>query len=234
MKITLLILLLCSTYTLNAYADESMSDESVASMSSVTSAVGRGAITHLHNGSYAVSSPAREAHLMKVRQTMEDEILGVNAYTGHGDTPPIEFISAVGVNEQYVFHTIGKGPTQSIVKVSNVQKSAQAGEGSLNGTLLLPASGHTGAANARLYAASDTYSMTYSISSDAAGKQFPSGEKSLIKDAKSLGVVTLHEVSIPVFKGHMTRISYYRSGSGGPDGYFDGRVIDFIPTDINP
>lgn len=236
MKITLLILLLCSTYTLRAIADESISAELVTAESIFTpgnsvAIVGRGAITHLHGGNYAASNHARETHIMQIRQTMEDEILGVKAYAGHGDTPPIEFISEYGVNEQYVFHTIGNGPTQSIMKVSNVQKSAQAGEGFLNGTLMLPASGHTGAANARLYAASDTYSVTYSISSDAAGKQFSGAEKSLIKDTKSLGFVTLHEVSIPMIKGHVTRIFYYRSGSGGPGGYYDGRVIDFIPTD---
>jgi hypothetical protein len=193
----------------------------------------RSSISHKDNsGSYAQTSAAREAEITRIRQKMEDEVLGVGAFVGHGDTPPIEFVSADGVQESYASHSDGANHQMTVIKVGKVDVGAKANEGVLKGTLLVPASGHTGAANARLYAAKDTFTVRYEVSLDAQGTKFPSeygdAGSALSEDAKSLGLVTANELNIPLVKNHVTRIYYFRSGSGGPAGYFDGRVIDFV------
>jgi hypothetical protein len=193
----------------------------------------RASITHKDaSGAYEKSSAAREAEIARIRQNIEDEILGHGAFVGKGDTPPIEFISEDGVKETYRSHSDGANHEMTVIEVSNMSPGAKVEEGILKGTLLTPVSGHTRNLNdINEWAKNDTYTVRYEISDDS-GTKFASAYgdkgKALLHDVKSLGYVSANELNIPLVKGRVTRIYYFRSGSGGPSGYFDGRVIDFV------
>ena len=185
--------------------------------------------THtMSDGKFAATSVARELGITKLTQEMLNMVLGIKQ---HGDTPPMEFVPAEGAQATYLTRADGDSGIVTRIQVKNAHLNAQ-GEAVLEGTLLLPASGHTGEASARKYAVSDTYTIRLQTSVDANGKQYPSSYgdsgKALIQDAKSLDLVTSHEMAIPLVAGKVVAIYYFRSGSGGPAGYFDGRVIEFV------
>jgi hypothetical protein len=175
------------------------------------------------------TSAAREKEIAARQKKMEDEVLGQGAYAGHGDTPPIELFAEDGVKMTFLSHTDGTSGVPTKIVLSNVGSS-----GVLRATMLVPVSGHTGAANARAWSTTDTFSLTTDVSQDKNGTQWggnhseSASEKPLVTDVKSLGLVTSQEVSVQLSKDHVTRVLYYRSGSGGPGGYWDGRVIELV------
>jgi hypothetical protein len=186
----------------------------------------RGAFTH-NDG--VPSSAKREAEMRENHKEMSDQVLGVGEYRGHGDTPPMEFFAAEGVGAKFEFKTDGISGKPTRILLSNL-----GAEGLLRGTLLVPVSGHTGAANARAWSKTDTYTLKLDTSKDAAGKQWNNSysesgpEAALVSGAKSLDIITAHDLNIQMAKGKGVRILYFRSGSGGPSGYFEGRVIELI------
>jgi hypothetical protein len=100
------------------------------------------------------------------------------------------------------------------IKVSGLGSS-----GKLPLTLLLPVSGHTGAANARKWAKSDTYDIVMNSSS---------GSTHLASNKKSLGVVTVQEIIVSLKKNETVTIMYDRSGSAGPGGFSEGRYLEIV------
>lgn len=180
------------------------------------------------NGVEVPTSLAREAEMQKYDKLMKNTILGIGEKP---DTPPIEFFAAEGVNMKYLNHT--KGDTQFPTKIvlSNVGNG-----GLVKATVLVPVSGHTGVANAKAWAKTDTYTIKTDVSLDKDGKKFSSNSYSdkdepqpnLVYEAKSLDVVTAQDIEVQLVKDKVVRIMYYRSGSGGPAGYFDGRVTELV------
>jgi len=175
------------------------------------------------------TSAAREAELKRLYKPMEDLIMGRDKGHPSPDTPPVEFVAAEGVRMRYLNHTTGDSGIPTRIEVSNVGAS-----GLLKGTILLPVSGHTGVANAQKWAKTDTYTLKYDVSKDQAGKTYDNRigeggtELILVKDSKSLDLITSHDSEVKLVKDRIVRILYFRSGSGGPAGYFDGRVVELV------
>lgn len=174
------------------------------------------------------TSQARETEMQEQRQHMENEVLGKGM---PGDTPPIEFYAADGVKMKYLHRTDGNSHVPTKIVLSNVGSS-----GLVSATMLLPVSGHTGAKNAQAWAKTDTYTLKTDVSLDKDGKKWANENYSdkgdpqpnLVYEAKSLDLVTAQDVQVQLVKDKMVRIMYYRSGSGGPAGYFDGRVVELL------
>ena len=171
----------------------------------ITQLAWRNQITHsLPGDSFSPTDAVRESMLKKTRQDMEDFIFG------HTDVPEMEFFPATGVIEnKTATWQSGKMPA---ITVGGLGKSQV-----LKGSLLLPVSGHCGAENARQWATTDTYSIFLVV-----GRK----RQALVKDVKSLGVVTIQELSIPFVGGEPVKIEYHRSGSGGPAGFPGGRILE--------
>ncbi|PIS10351.1 MAG: hypothetical protein COT73_09795, partial [Bdellovibrio sp. CG10_big_fil_rev_8_21_14_0_10_47_8] len=62
----------------------------------------------------------------------------------------------------------------------------------------------------------------FNLYSEAAGN-----EVSLVRNVKSLDLVTKQEIEIPLKANDNVLVLYYRHGSAGPAGYVEGRVIEF-------
>ena len=75
---------------------------------------------------------------------MEDFILNFRGDYGIGDIPPMQFVAADGVKVQMLSQSSGLGGIITRFTVSNVGAKA-----TVDGTLLLPVSGHNGNVNAR-------------------------------------------------------------------------------------
>jgi hypothetical protein len=125
------------------------------------------------------------------------------------DTPPMIVVPTAGTKIEFTKDWEEYGPMHARVLGGS--------DGVLRATVLLPVSAHTGMDNAKKWSKTDTYSLNYV---DASGK-----ESTLIKDAKSLDLITAQEVEIPLVEGKAIRLLYYRSGSGGPGGYSGGRDL---------
>lgn len=194
----------------------------------------RNLITQSFYNGYEVTSSSRERVIVSACKEMFNAVLGLGASNGQAGTPIMRFYPFDGVKEQYLSYGNYSTGAHTVIQVGRLPKGPQQNSGILQGTLLLPASGHVDYESALRYARNDTYTIKMSVSLDAEGKQFPpsygTGQTDLVKDKKSLGVITAQELAIPLYKGHVTRILYYRSGSAGPAGFFSGRVIDFIPA----
>jgi len=167
--------------------------------------------THAYpDGSFSLTSSARESRIQSQVQAMQAEIL----YPPDPETPYLEFFSEEGVQqvqtEQAVYQT---------GKLYRYNISGLGPSGVLKGTLLLPVSGHTGIPNATKWKDTDTYTI----------KRTAAGEVTtdIILDAKSLDFITAQEIEISLIAGKPVRIEYHRSGSGGPGGYFEGRTMEF-------
>jgi len=159
---------------------------------------------------------------------MEDFILNFHGDFGIGDVPPMQFIPAEGEHIRALGYSSGLNGTITRFAVSGIGAKA-----SVDGTLLLPVSGHQGNANARAWALTDTYQIRL----DSNPNQTPSTHSSwgrtgketiLLKDIKSLALVTKQEVTIPLIANIPVVVLYYRKGSAGPSGYVEGRVMEFI------
>lgn len=155
-------------------------------------------------GEFAATNSLREGRIEQTSADMEAFIFD------HTDVPEMEFYAAAGVKVKHV--RTWQSNQMPAIEVSGLGK-----EGILRGTLLLPVSGHCGAEKARAWATTDTYKVFL----EGGSKQVL-----LVKDAKSLGFVTKQELQIPLEKGKALKITYHRSGSGGPGGFPGGRILE--------
>lgn len=176
-------------------------------LSASTQAQWRSAQTHTTENHSAGTSAEREAKIRERKAFMEDYILNV------GDTPEMEFLGAEGTSVKLV-RPFDDGGTIAYIEVSGLGAS-----GILSGTFLLPVSGHVGKKEALSWAKTDTYSLYVE---DAGGTRLAT----LVADAKSLGLVTAQEAAIPLQANQLLKVTYYRSGSGGPRGYPSGRILE--------
>ena len=185
----------------------------------------RASRTNLFSGAeQASTSAAREAWLANAEKLM------LKFLFDHTDTPEMIFAAAEGV-EITVPKLAFTNPENNTIPLNYVTDPAKQGfhyeevpaitvsglgaEGVLNGTLLLPVSGHTGIANARSWAKTDTYDIYLE----------GNGNKVMLAQAaKSLDLITLQEVSMVLKAGVEYQLVYNRSGSMGPGGYPDGRI----------
>jgi hypothetical protein len=176
-------------------------------------------------GGFVATSAQRETEMADRTKLMGDEVLGIGM---HGDTPPIEFFVADGVTYQYVKHSQGTGGIVTRIAVSGLGAS-----GVVKGTLLVPVSGHTGAVDAKNWSKTDTYTIRTDVSTDAngsswTGSHYGDSATVLVQDAKSLDLITAQELEVSLVKGRIVRLIYFRSGSGGPAGYYEGRVLELV------
>lgn len=160
------------------------------------------------SGGFTFTSKAREKEIRKElkemkKDTVEDStpIMGIHV--------PDDAIHDMKWTDGYGTHTITK-----------MEITGLGPKGELPMTLLLPVSGHTGKENALKWAKTDTYSI---LLKDSSG-----GSQYLVRDAKSLDLVTVQELVVPLQKGQTMRLEYHRSGSLGPGGYVEGRSLDLV------
>jgi len=167
----------------------------------------RESMTHMnHNGAAATTSQGRERTIKNQRQFMEDYIFSAK------DTPEMEFYPAQGTKTKIIrtYHN----DTIPSIEVSSLGSARE-----LHGTMLLPVSGHVGTENALRWAKTDTYDIFLEGSR---------GKTPIVSQAKSLGLITAQEVILKLKKGELLRLTYYRSGSGGPSGYPSGRILEIL------
>jgi hypothetical protein len=105
-------------------------------------------------------------------------------------------------------------------RIPRIAVSGLGSNGILAGTLLLPVSGHTGLADAKAWSTTDTYSV---FCEDSKGAR-----QVIAKDQKSLDYITAQELAVQLRPNEVYKLLYYRSGSGGPSGYADGRVLEIV------
>jgi hypothetical protein len=185
--------------------------------------------THvLPNGEIVPSSGNREKNMQTVSLQMEDFILNFKGEYGTGDIPPMRFFPVEGANIHATAVANGLNGIITQYSVSGVGAKA-----AIEGTLLLPVSGHSGNSNARTWALTDTYDVRLDSNPTLEpATHYSYGhtrkEKILVKDTKSLGLVTKQEVSIPLIAHVPVVVLYYRRGSAGPSGYIEGRVMEFL------
>ena len=153
---------------------------------------------------------------------------------GKTDTPEMVFAAEEGVVTTAPAQAI-QNPSRNTIPLNYTTDAGKQGyhyeqvpridvtnlgpSGLLKGTLLLPVSGHTGIPNAERWAKSDTYRL-YVV--DSTGKEVAV----IASAAPSRGVITAQEVAIQMTPNTLYRLLYFRSGSGGPGGYPDGRTYD--------
>lgn len=148
----------------------------------------------------------REEYIFDLAREMRESI-------SESATPVMEFIQEEGVLFAELQAVDQHTPFR--VKVRGL-----ADDGILRGTLILPVSAHTGLKDALVWAGTDLYQLEVSVGN---GPRVP-----LVKNSESLGEMTFHEVEIPLKKGEIVKIYYYRNGSGGPMGFAGGRIIEFL------
>jgi hypothetical protein len=177
----------------------------------------RSAITNLNqDGTVSKSTVRRE---QKIEFVVDDQ---VHDTTVAGQTPGMEFFPASGVRQKMLRETPGYGShVTNQIRVSNVGPS-----GVLEGTLVLPVSGHVGTDKAKIWAVTDTYSVLYKPGTY--DYSFFNNAQNLVKDVKSLGPATVQEVKVPLVKDQVVTIVYNRKGSAGPAGYVEGRVLEIV------
>ncbi len=169
----------------------------------------RSAQTNLNqSGDVSATSNIRERHLKSSIKQMENSV-------NRSSTPIMALFPAEGQTESYLVKTRGyQSGIISRMEVGNLGES-----GVYKGTLVLPVSGHDGVTKAKQWATTDTYSIHM---------ESAAGTVTLIKDAPSKDIVTLQEIEIPLKRGEVVKILYDRSGSAGPGGFPEGRIIEFV------
>lgn len=156
-------------------------------------------------GQFWASSQAREKEIQDTVTGMRETVLDDET------TPFIQFFQTeTATLKDLLENESDKSPDFEVTGLQG---------GTLQGTILLPVSGHTGKANALKWAKSDTYNL-YLTNSKGVKTQ-------LVKGAKSQDVVTIHEIELPLVKGEKFALTYERSGSLGPSGFPEGRTIYF-------
>lgn len=172
----------------------------------------RSATTHANSlNIFSKTSPAREQQIKDILKEMHTDYVGP-----HTDTPMMYFVASDGVTVKRLAKATGLDTDSTIEKI---QVGNLGPTGELAGTLMLPVSGHTGMANANKWAKTDLYTVRVK---DKTGAEAP------IAHAKSLDLVTEHEVNFTLKKNEPVDMLYYRHGSGGPPGYPQGRTITVI------
>lgn len=177
------------------------------------------------------SSPEREAWINGAAKAMKDYLYADT------DTPEMIFAQAEGITakvtetkalENKRQYTLPINYTKNVVEqayhfdqIARIEISGLPSSGELKGTLLLPVSGHTGIPNAEKWAKTDTYSVYLE---NAQGQRLAT----LAENAKSQDMITFQEISAKIEAGKVYRLTYYRSGSGGPAGYPNGRIYEII------
>lgn len=170
--------------------------------------------SHPGANGFIKSDADREKYIHTALQTQINEINGV--YAKHSDTPPM---IAVPTNDTKLTFT---APWEEYTAPMRA-KVTGAKDGFVHATLLLPTSAHNGLAAARQWSKQDTFAVMYD---DGSGKERPL----IPTTTKSLDLVTLADVDIPLVHGKTVKILYYRNygaGMGGdPGGYMGGRVLE--------
>lgn len=198
------IFLLSST----AFAAAKKCSKSVAGQVGSTSTAWRTANTHLtSDAEFVKTTAAREKKIKETGKNMELFILEDK------DVPEMEFFAEAGTKVKVVRHWREN-------KIPYIEVGGLGSSGLLRGSLLLPVSGHVGTENARKWAKTDTYQL---FLEPKQGKAW-----SLVGKAKSLDLITLHEIELPLKKGEPMKLTYHRSGSGGPAGFPEGRIIEIL------
>ena len=204
-------------------------DLGVARVSDATGAW-RKSITNLSAaGETAATSQAREDWILN---TTASQLTFLNKEV---DTPEMTFAAAEGVTITPSAASI-KNETENPIplaypapgaaqgfhyeQVARVKVTGLGPSGQLKGTLLLPVSGHTGLTNSKAWAKTDKYSIYLTK-----GRQVVA---TLAKNVPSLGIITMQEIDAKLTPGEVYAIEYHRGGSGGPGGYSEGRVIEFV------
>ena len=116
------------------------------------------------------------------------------------------------------FTADGKAQGFHYDRVPRIDVTGLGSSGVLRGTLLLPVSGHTGIPNAESWSKTDTYEVRLMVDR----------VETTIARGPSLGMVTAQDIEIQMVPGKVYSVLYYRSGSGGPGGYSDGRTYDIV------
>lgn len=160
--------------------------------------------------SVSATNPTREKRMKAFVKQFEKDIVTDWA------TPVWEFMPAAGVRSKVVFQTGGYGTGE----VSKIQVSKLGPNGILEGTLLLPVSGHLGPESASRWSVTDTYNILVEVGGQR--------RANLVSNARSLNLVTVQEIQLQMVKGEVVRILYDRSGSAGPYGYIEGRALDLV------
>lgn len=167
----------------------------------------RHAITHaLDSGSFVSTSIEREARMRLLHVYQEDWI------KLQKDTPEFRWVSAPGVQEDWIVKPGGENIPQVVI-------SGLGDSGQLRGTIMLPVSGHTGIKNARQWATTDRYTLYLESELETT---------TLVLNARSLDLITFHEIEFQPPAKRIARITYHRSGSLGPSGYLEGRILELI------
>lgn len=154
------------------------------------------------------TNAAREQKIQKINQDMHATIFPTK---GEADVPYYEIVEAPSASlkeTQAHEYLTGRYAKYDVTT---------GGEPVLRATMLLPVSGHVGAANARKWAKTDTYSVWAEVD----GKTYD-----LVVDAKSLDIVTHQDIEIPLVRGKEVKVFYLRSGNS-IEGFMEGRVMGF-------
>lgn len=195
-------------------------------------------------GSVAATSPQREAWLKEANDAMLRFLFAVRdpaqitrRSVSH-DTPEMVFAAAEGVRvvpaDQAAYRAATTIPliysetgkqAYHYNSVPRILVSGLEESGILRGTLLLPASGHTG--RAYEYAQKDSYDIYLE---EVTGTNYSSARKTakIASNARSLDVITAQEIAVQLAPGKVYQITYHRSGSGGPGGFAEGRVLQIV------
>ncbi len=203
-----ILLVLSSLLSIQSY---SFDCKTLIAAAGDTEAQWRSNITHAGpNNVTWRSDAAREQAIKNQMKHQTDEHNGV--FAGHPDTPPMVVVPVTGTAIRFTKAWEEYKNMQADVAGTTVQ------DGILRATILLPVSGHTGLANAKKWSTTDTYSLYWE---DAQGKR-----TTIVKDAKSLDMITLHDIEVPLKDGEVITLLYERSGSLGVDGYQGGRALE--------
>ncbi|PIS10353.1 MAG: hypothetical protein COT73_09805 [Bdellovibrio sp. CG10_big_fil_rev_8_21_14_0_10_47_8] len=188
----------------------------------------RTSITHQEQ-TLAATSIERELWIKDAKKAMEDFIFVVQ------DTPEMIFAQAEGIQARSPNVAITNAAKNTIPlnytnlpgeqgyhydQVPHIEVSNLGPSGVLTGTLLLPVSAHYGLLpKSKGWSTTDTYSIYL---------ESKNGQRlaTLAQDVRSLDYITAQEISLPLTVGETVRLTYYRSGSGGPPGYPDGRILE--------
>lgn len=164
----------------------------------------RAASTNEVSGTIVPTTWLREETIMNEQKRMDELVQnGITPIWNVVFSPDVYF-----TRTQYGQYQTGKYPKFNV---------STDGEATLRATLFLPVSAHVGIDNARSWSKSDTYTIWAEVD----------GVKTyLVKDVKSLDLITLQDIAIPLVKDKEVLIFYQRSGNS-IYGYIEGRKMGF-------
>lgn len=154
-------------------------------------------------------------HNIQTTQAIRSNIASMRRTILGAATPPIEIIARPGIT----LRTLRWSSYHPSV-IPQVEVKGVGADGHLDVTLLAPVSGHTGVDDARRWATTDTFTISY---------QHGNGPRTTIaRDVKSIDLVTDIDVTVPLKQGELTKLYYDRSGSAGVWGFPSGRTIELM------